>query len=162
DTAQPAPGAESKEAGPGPLGVLTEPQGPTLTLGIDQAVRAALHLNPTVDDALAAIRRAQAVVAEARSFQLPQLNSNGSLTIQGPIPSFALNQTGQGGQAGQGRTISLGNTFQRNLTFTGVYNPDPFGRLRANTRNFRDKVKVERGTFLVTQNELVYSVQNVY
>src|SRR5262249_5168138 len=55
-----------------------------------------------------------------------------------------------------------GNTFQRNLTFTGVYNPDPFGRLRANTRNFRDKVKVERGTFLVTQNELVYSVQNVY
>jgi outer membrane protein len=139
------------------------PAPPVLVLSIDEAVQTALRRNPTLEDASASIRRAQAVVQEARAFMRPRLDAQTGLTIQGPIPTFAITQppTVPGGQA-RTQEVAFGQTFSRNLSVSGTFDPDPFGRLRANRRIAERSVNVARGSLFVTQNELVFSVQNVY
>src|SRR5262245_19826959 len=58
--------------------------------------------------------------------------------------------------------IQLGQTFTRNLTVTGSYDVDPFGRLRDARRSAERQVNAVRGTLFTAQNELVYAVQNLY
>lgn len=161
----PAPGSPAPGATPGATAPTGTAPGTTSTrvLGLDEAVQLAVRQNPTLDEATAAIRRAEAVVAEVRSFQLPRFDANASLTIQGPIPVFTLTTppTTPGGVA-RTETIPFGKTFTRNFSITGSYNPDPFGRIGSQREVARRQVNVARGGFFTTQNELVYAVQNVY
>jgi outer membrane protein TolC len=132
-------------------------------LSLDQAVQIALQANPGLTEAQAAVRRAEAVVAEARSFQLPRLDGDAQFTLQGPIPEFTITTPSPTpGAPPVERTIPFGRTFTKNFSITGTFDPDPFGRLRANTRAARRQVNVSRGTLYTTRNELVFAVQNVY
>ena len=135
----------------------------TRVLGLDEAVRLALQQNPTLEDATVAIRRAEAVVAEVRSFQLPRFDGNAQFTVQGPIPVFSFTQqpTTPGGPT-KTQEIAFGKTFTRNFAVKGSYNPDPFGRLGNQREAARRQVNVARGGYYTAQNELVYAVQNVY
>src|SRR5687768_6669491 len=56
-------------------------------LSIDAAVQEALRKNPSLESTAAAVRRAEGVLAEARSFLLPRLDANARFAVQGPIPS---------------------------------------------------------------------------
>lgn len=158
--AAPAPGA------PSPAGASGAPLVPTPAvrmLSLDEAVQLALRQNPTLDEALAAIRRAEGVVGEARSFTLPHLTADGRFALQGPIPTFTLTSPPmQPGQPPQQQQISLGNTFTREVSASGTYDVDPFRRLRDQLRSAQHQVNVARGGLYTTQNELVYAVQNIY
>jgi len=139
------------------------PAGTTRVLGLDEAVQLAIRQNPTLDEATAAIRRAEAVVAEVRSFQLPRLDGNARLTVQGPIPVFTFTSqpTTPGGPV-RTQEIAFGKTFTRNFSISGTYDPDPFGRIRSQREIAQRQVNVSRGTYYSAQNELVFAVQNVY
>ena len=150
--------ASGTEAGAPPI-----PGIETRVLSLDAAVQAALRQNPTLEEAAAAIRRAEAVVAEARSLQLPRLDGSAAFAIQGPIPTFSITQpSSDPNQPPITREVPFGRTFTRSFGVTGSYNVDLFGRFRENTRAARSAVNVNRGGFFTTQNELVFAVQNVY
>lgn len=159
--APPATPAATTAAG---LARPTEAQ-PTTTrlLSLDEAVQTALRQNPSLDDALAALRRAEALVAEARAIRLPRLDADARLTVTGPIPSFVITlpPLTPGGQP-ETREITFGRTFSRSLAVTGSYNTDPFGKLRDTRRAALNGVEVARGGLYQVQNELVYAVQNIY
>lgn len=135
----------------------------TRLISLDAAVRQALQANPTLDEAEAAVRRARAVVDEARALQLPRLDGNARFTVQGPIPSFTFTTPPSApGEQPRTQEISLGRTFTRNFSVGASYNPDPFGRLRANREGAQRNVNVARGGYYITQNELVFAVQSLY
>lgn len=164
--AQQAP-APAAPATPAPVGTAPTGTAPGTTttrlLGLDEAVQLAVRQNPSLEEATAAIRRAEAVVAEVRSFLLPRFDGNASLTVQGPIPVFTLTTppTTPGGPS-RTETIPFGKTFTRNFSLQGSYNPDPFGRIGNQREAARRQVNVARGSYFTAQNELVYAVQNVY
>jgi outer membrane protein TolC len=138
-------------------------QAPVRVLSLDEAVREALRENPTLDEAQAAIRRAEAVAAEARSFTLPRLDGDATFTLQGPIPSFRFPvPSTDPKEPPRTQEITFGRTFTRSFAATATYDPDPFGRLRASRTAAERQVNVARGGLYLTQNELVYAVQNVY
>jgi outer membrane protein len=159
-------GTPGVPGGPGTQGTPSTPllaPATTRTVTLDEAVRMALKQNPTLDEATAAIRRAEAAVAEARSFQLPRLDGDARFTYTEPIPTFTLTTPPtQPGEPALSRSIALGRPFTRDFSAAARYDPDPFGRLRAQTNIARRQVNVARGGLYVTQNELVYAVQNVY
>lgn len=149
-----------------PSGALPGPATPVVPevriLSVDQAVQLALQRNPNVELAAAAIRRAQGVVAEARSSLLPRLDGNASFTLHGPNPSFSFAVPASPGQPATVQSISLGRTFSKDFSVNATYDPDPFGRLRSNKTAAKRSLNATRGGYFVEQNELVYSVQNVY
>jgi outer membrane protein TolC len=135
----------------------------TRVFSLDEAVREALRENPTVDEALAAVRRADAVTAEARSFQLPRLDGRAGFTVQGPIPTFTITSPSPvPGQPPTTQEVAFGKTFTRSFGVNLTYDVDPFGRLRLNRLAAERQENVVRGGLYLTQNELVYAVQNVY
>lgn len=132
-------------------------------LSIDAAVQEALRRNPTLEDASAAIRRAQAVLAEARALSLPRLDGDARFTLQGPIPTFTFTQPStMPGQPGRSQEISFGKPFTRSFSIAGTYEVDVVGRQRFSREAAGRGVNVARGAFYQTQNELVYAVQNIY
>lgn len=165
--ASPAPaGAPTPLPGAPPPGIPAQDlpaPAPLHQLALDDAVRRALAMNPTIEQAMAAIQRAEAVVAEARSFQLPRLNADARLTLQGPIPSFTFTLPPEApGDPPRTRDISLGKSFTRQFGLSATYDVDPFGRLRAQTEIARRQVGAARGELFTTRNELVFAVQNLY
>ena len=158
----PAPGSPAPRTAPAGVGTASGTTS-TRVLGLDEAVQLAVRQNPTLEEATAAIRRAEAVVAEVRSFQLPRFDGNASLTVQGPIPVFTLTTPpSTPGGVSRTETIPFGKTFTRNFSISGSYNPDPFGRIGSQREVARRQVNVARGGYFTAQNELVYAVQNVY
>jgi outer membrane protein TolC len=134
-----------------------------IPLTLDQAVLRAIQENPTIEEAQAAVRRADALVAEVRSFQLPRLDADARVMIQGPIPEFQITiPPEEPGGAPRQETIRFGQPLQRTLTITGSYTPDVFGRLGAQRQAARGTANVARGGLLAVQNELVFAVQNIY
>jgi len=175
-----SPAGEPTPAGPraggtGPTAA-TAPTRTLIRLTLDGAVQTALERNPSQEQAQAAIRRAEAVVAEARALQMPRLDAGLRLALQGPIPSFTFGGPAAGGGAGGGnggnggqpgqpaqqQTIRLGNTFTRTVDVGASYDIDPFGRLRINRSLARQNVNVARASFGLARNELVFGVQSVY
>jgi outer membrane protein TolC len=155
------PAAAQQPATPAPAAAPGTPA--TRVLALDEAVQLAIRQNPTLEEATAAVRRAEAVVAEVRSFQLPRLDGNAQFTVQGPIPTFMFTSPSTvPGQPGRTQEIAFGKTFTRNFSIAGSYNPDPFGRLGNQREAARRQVNVARGGYYTAQNELVFAVQNVY
>jgi outer membrane protein TolC len=77
--ARPAAGAAAPEA-PAPSAPAVAPEPEASRITFDEAIRRALARNPTVAMALAEIRRADALVQEARAGWYPSLIGNGSYT----------------------------------------------------------------------------------
>jgi outer membrane protein len=134
----------------------------TRRITLDEAVQGALKQNPTLEEAQAGIRRAEAAVAEARSFLLPRIDAAGQFTFQGPIPSFTITSPAAPGADPVQRTVTLGRTFSKQVSVAGSYNADLFGRARSQVSAARGQVNVARGGLYTAQNELVFAVQNVY
>jgi len=154
-----APGNPATPATP----VEPTPSGAVRVLSLDQVVQETLRANPTLEDAAAAVRRAEAVVAEARALQRPRLDANATLALQGPIPRFSFTRPSPNpGGTPITEEIALGRTFTRGFSVSGTYDPDLSGRLRAGRSVAERGVNVARGSYFVTQNELVFAVQNVY
>src|SRR5207244_2747718 len=109
------------------------------------------------------IRRAQAVVSEARALQLPRLDGDAQFLLHGPNPVFTFTQpSSTPGTPGKQQQVQLGKTFTRSFSASATYDPDVFGRLRAGREIALRGVNVARGSLFLAQNELVFSVQNVY
>jgi outer membrane protein TolC len=103
------------------------------------------------------------VLDETRSYLLPRVDANATFTEQGPIPSFTFTSpSATPGEPARTEQIRLGNPFTRNISVGATYDPDPFGRLRANREAARRNVRVARGQYYTAQNELVYAVQSLY
>lgn len=134
----------------------------TRILSLDEAVQGAIRANPTLEDAEAAIRRARGVVAETRGLRMPRLDTTSNFQLQGPIPVFTTVQPSPAGGPPITTSIPFGRTFTKTFNVTGSYNVDPFGRLRDNTLAARRDVEAVRASLFQTQNELVFSVQDVY
>jgi outer membrane protein TolC len=135
----------------------------TRILSLDDAVQTALRANPNLEDAEAAIRRAEAVVSEARALRMPRLDTDTRFQVQGPIPVFTtVTPATTPGGAPTTTSIPFGKTFTKTFNVIGSYNVDPFGVLRDNKHIAQRQVEVVRASLFQTQNDLVFSVQNVY
>lgn len=135
----------------------------TEVLSLDAAVQRALAGNPSLEQAEAAVRRARGVLAEARTFLLPRVDASATFTQQGPIPSFTFTSPSPNpGDPPISQQVRLGNPFTRSVSVGATYDPDPFGRLRANREAARSNVRVARGQYYTAQNELVFAVQTLY
>ncbi len=149
----------------GPGGMSRPPAVPPIQpapLTLDEAVRMALARNPSLEEAQAAIRRAQGGVAEAQALRNPRLDLEQRFTYQGPIPVFSFTTPAAGGQPARTQEVQFGLPFTRNLNVTGSFDVDPFGRKRTAKQAASRGVEVVRAGFFQTQNELVYAVQNLY
>lgn len=143
--------------------VMSAPEGTPMVLTLDQAVQLAIRENPTLDQAEAAVRRAEGVVAEARALQRPRLDGNAQFTVQGPIASFTFTQPAeQPGQPARRQEIAFGRTFTKVFNIAGTYDVDLFGRRRDTRRAAERNLDATRGGLSITQNELVFAVQNLY
>lgn len=141
----------------------TVPDGTPTVLTLDQAVRTALAQNPSLDEAQAAVRRADAVAAEARAIQRPRLDGNAQFTLQGPIPSFTFTQPPEqpGGQPRR-QQIAFGRAFTKTFNLSATYDVDPFGRNRDTIRAAQRNREATEGFLATTHNELVFATQNLY
>lgn len=131
-------------------------------ISIDAAVQQALAQNPSLDQAEAVVRRARGAVDEARTLQLPRADAGATFTQQGPVPTFTFTQPAAPGQPARSQEIQLVKPFTRNFQVGISYDPDPFGRLRANKEAARRSVNAARGQYYTAQNEVVYAVQSLY
>ncbi len=158
-----APGAPSKPAPTTGAPEAATPSAEVRVLSIDAAVQEALRRNPSLEATAAAVRRAEGVLAEARSLLLPRLDGSARFAVQGPIPSFTFVQqpTTPGGRPTR-TELSFGKTFTRNFRVGASYNADPFGRIRDNKVIARHAIEAARGDLYTAQNELVFAVQNLY
>lgn len=161
--APPPPSGQPAVPAPAAGTPTTEPAGEPTVLTLDQAVQLAIRENPTLDQAEAAVRRAEGVVAEARALQRPRLDGNAQFTLQGPIPSFVFTQPAeQPGQPARRQEIAFGRTFTKVFNIAGTYDVDLFGRRRDTRRAAERTLDATRGGLSVTHNELVFAVQNLY
>ncbi len=126
-------------------------------LSLDEAVLLALKQSPTLEQQLAAIRRAQGAYAEAKSLLQPRLDAGARFNIQGPIPTFNV-------QVSPTRTeeIAFGKTFTKNFNLTGSYDLDVFHAKRNGITAAGRGVNVARGSLFLARNELVHTVQTIY
>jgi outer membrane protein TolC len=143
---------------PAPASASIVPTENAQAVTLDEAVRTALRRNPSLEEAIAAVRRSEGAVAEARALRMPRLDVAQRFTVQGPIPSFSFAPAP--GQPPQ--EVKFGQEFTRNLNVTGSYDTDAFGRLRARREAAQHGVNVTRGAYYLAQNELVFAVQNVF
>ncbi len=132
-------------------------------VSIDEAVQSALRLNPTVEQQQAAIRRAIGFLDETRVALRPTFFGNANFSLQGPIATFSITTppTTPGGVAST-QNIALGRVFTRGVTVSGSYSPDIFGSRLDNRTAARRDVFATRGGLYQVQNDLVFSVQNLY
>jgi outer membrane protein TolC len=153
---------------PPPAPPLPPPASPALdrpvrTITLDEAVQTAIQRNPSLQETVAAIRRAEAVAAEARSLLLPRFDGDARFTVQGPIPTFTITMPpATPGDPPQTQELALGKTFTRNFGVNGSYNIDLFGRFQDNRTAALRGINVARAASSTARNELAYAVQNVY
>jgi outer membrane protein TolC len=70
------------------LGGLARAQGID-AITLDEAVRRAIANNPSIQQAAAGIRRAEALLQQARALSMPSLGASLATTVIGPVPEFA-------------------------------------------------------------------------
>lgn len=132
-------------------------------LTLDSAVREALGRSPTLQAAAADVRRAAALVTEARALRNPRFDATVRGTVRGPNPSFDITlPPAQPGGPTRRQTIEFGRTFTRNFAVGGSYDPDPFGRLRLGRQGAGESLQAVVESYYAAQNELVFAVQQLY
>jgi outer membrane protein len=133
-----------------------------IVLSMDQAVQRALKESPALASARAEIEQAEAGVDQAEVYRQPTLTAGAQTTRQETRYLRKVSTPPEPGVAPHTHRITLEESTARNLTVSGGYNIDLFGRVRDGVRIAGYSVKESRENYQALQNQLVATVQSAY